>query len=81
MIIGVLKELKESEYRVSATPQAVQELVFHGHRVLVEKKAGSGSGFSDEMYINSGAEIKDSAEEAVKQEEPIMDELFPVGQN
>ena len=63
MIIGVLKELKESEYRVSATPQAVQELVFHGHRVLVEKKAGSGSGFSDEMYINSGAEIKDSAEE------------------
>jgi len=63
MIIGVLKELKESEYRVSATPQAVQELVFHGHRVLVEKKACSGSGFSDEMYINSGAEIKDSAEE------------------
>lgn len=63
MIIGILKEIKENEYRVSATPITVGELVRRGHEVLVETGAGVGSGFSDEAYQEAGAKILSSAEE------------------
>jgi len=57
MIIGIPKEIKDNEYRVSTTPGAVNTLVQAGHHVLVETKAGEGSGFPDEGYARSGAEI------------------------
>ncbi len=63
MIIGILKEIKENEYRVSATPITVGEIVRRGHEVLVETGAGVGSGFSDEAYQEAGAKILSSAEE------------------
>ena len=56
MIVGILKEIKVSENRVSMTPSGVDWMVHHGHTVLVEKGAGDGSGFSDaeyEAYQNS----------------------------
>lgn len=59
MIVGVLKEVKNNEYRVSAVPAAVIELVKSGHKVYVEKDAGIGSGFSDEEYKDAGAIIAD----------------------
>jgi len=59
MIIGVLKEVKENEFRVAATPNAVKELTRHGHPVYIEKNAGMGSGFSDEEYEKAGACIAD----------------------
>lgn len=59
MIIGVLKEVKENEFRVAATPNAVKELTHRGHEVYVENNAGIGSGFSNEQYEQAGAVIAD----------------------
>ncbi|MCM8824998.1 MAG: alanine dehydrogenase [Candidatus Omnitrophica bacterium] len=81
MVIGVLKEIKAEEYRVGLTPASVRILVNDGHQVIVEKNAGAGSGFSDDMYFNAGAsivsrnEIFDSAEMIVKVKEPQMSEI------
>jgi len=57
MIVGCVKEIKKHEYRVGLTPQHAFNYIEHGHRVLVETKAGEGSGFSDEEYAKYGAEI------------------------
>src|SRR3954465_10008136 len=57
MLIGVPKEIKDSEYRVGLVPSAVRELTRSGHRVLVEKSAGLGAGLSDDNYRSVGAEI------------------------
>lgn len=61
MKIGVPKEIKPDEYRVSVTPEAVREFVAAGHTVLVETEAGAGIGASDETYRNAGARIARSA--------------------
>ena len=80
MIIGVPKEIKEHEYRVSVTPSGVKELAKGGHRIIVEKSAGAGSGFSDEDYQSAGAEISDreklfvDSELIIKVKEPLPDE-------
>lgn len=81
MIIGVPKEVKDRENRVSTTPAGVSEFVTHGHRVLVERSAGAGSGFSDDEYLRAGAELCDShagvfaaAEMIVKVKEPAAAE-------
>ena len=47
MIVGVPKEIKEDEYRVSLTPAGAHDLTTDGHTVLVENGAGEGSGLSD----------------------------------
>ena len=57
MIVGVPKEIKDSEYRVAMTPGGVRQLVEAGHEVWVETNAGEGSGFSDAQYEAAGAEI------------------------
>src|SRR5512139_9006 len=82
MIIGVPKEIKEGEKRVGMTPQGVDALVSHHHRVLVEKGAGAGSGFPDQEYRKAGATLvggaKDVWEEAdmvVKVKEPLEPEI------
>lgn len=82
MIIGVPKEIKEGEKRVGMTPQGVDALVSHHHRVLVEKSAGMGSGFSDHEYGKTGAilvdkakDIWNEAEMVVKVKEPLEPEF------
>jgi len=45
MIIGCVKEIKKHEYRVGLIPQLVHSYIEHGHKVLIERGAGSGSGF------------------------------------
>lgn len=84
MIIGVPKEIKDGEKRVGMTPQGVDALVAHGHRVLVERKAGEGSGFSDQEYRKAGAtlvegakDVWDEADIVVKVKEPLEPE-FPL---
>jgi alanine dehydrogenase len=84
MVIGVPKEMKDGEKRVGMTPQGVDALVAHGHRVLVEAGAGEGSGFSDQEYGKAGATLvrkaKDLWSEAgivVKVKEPLEPE-FPL---
>ena len=71
MIIGVPKEIKDNEYRVSMTPAGTHELCNAGHTVLVETGAGEGSHFSNEDYQNAGAKIV-SAEEAWNDTEMVI---------
>ncbi len=61
MIIGVPKEIKDNEYRVGLTPAGTAVLVQDGHDVYVQKGAGLGSGLADDLYINAGAKILDTA--------------------
>jgi len=84
MVIGVPKEIKEGEKRVGMTPQGVDALVAHGHRVLVERGAGDGSGFSDQEYrkagatlVHKGKDLWDEADIVVKVKEPL-DPEFPL---
>lgn len=72
MIIGVPKEIKNNEYRVALVPSGVRALVQNGHRVLVEKSAGEGSGISDEDYLKAKAEIKTSAQAVFEEAEMIV---------
>jgi len=72
MLIGVPKEVKDFEYRVSVTPDGVRLLRQHGHQVLVEPSAGQGSGFSDEAYRQAGADVVGSKEEVFKRAELIV---------
>ncbi len=50
MLIGVPSEIKAQESRVGLTPESVQQLVNHGHQVLVEDQAGYGAGFENSDY-------------------------------
>jgi alanine dehydrogenase len=61
MIVGVPREIKQDEYRVALLPVGAEELTNAGHRVLLERGAGLGSGISDELYLDNGAEIVDTA--------------------
>ena len=63
MIIGIPKEIKESEHRVGMTPSGVQTLIQNGHDVYVQNSAGQGSGHSDEDYSNVGAKLIETIEE------------------
>jgi alanine dehydrogenase len=72
MIIGILKEVKAEENRVSMTPAGVEVMRQKGHTVLVEKGAGSGSGFEDHVYAEVGAEIIDTPQEIFKQADMVM---------
>ncbi len=72
MLVGVLKEIKTKENRVAMTPAGVEQMVSHGHAVLVETAAGEGSGFSDKNYENAGATICSSPEEIYQKSEMIM---------
>ncbi|SDT87865.1 alanine dehydrogenase [Halopseudomonas salegens] len=60
MLIGVPREIKNHEYRVGLTPQAVAELVQHGHSVWVETAAGEAIGFADQAYRAAGAQLTDA---------------------
>lgn len=78
MIIGLPKEIKNNEFRVGLTPGAVSAYVQAGHTVLVEQGAGLGSGFTDQEYVDAGAQIEAAAADVwakagmiVKVKEPI----------
>ena len=80
-VVGVPKEIKDQEGRVSMQPDGVAELVHHGHEVVVEAGAGLGAGFRDEEYEEAGARLVDGPEEVfeaadliVKVKEPIPEE-------
>lgn len=78
MIIGIPKEIKNNEFRVSATASGVHAYVASGHTVLVEKNAGAGSGISDADYIAAGAKIIDSADEIWQKAEMIQKVKEPI---
>ena len=72
MIIGIPKEIKNDEYRVGLLPVGAEELTRAGHRVLVERGAGAGSGLTDEEYACHGAGIVATAAEVYGQAEMIV---------
>ncbi|MCK5668867.1 MAG: alanine dehydrogenase, partial [Gammaproteobacteria bacterium] len=79
MKIGVVKEIKDKENRIALTPSGTGLLVAEGHQVSVEENAGIGSGFSNEEYLSSGAEIVSTAEAwdgdlVIKIKEPLEQE-------
>ena len=63
MIIGILKETRANENRVSITPQGVELMKRHGHAVMLQSAAGMASGFVDDMYRMAGAEIVEDPQE------------------
>lgn len=82
MIVGVPRETKKHEYRVGVLPVGVDELTRAGHRVLIERGAGLGSGIRDEQFASAGgilvdgpSEIWGAAELVVKVKEPQPPEL------
>jgi len=82
MIVGVLREIKNSEYRVGLLPVNCETLIQAGHTVLVERRAGSGSGVFDADYRAVGARIVSSpkgiyrrADLIVKVKEPQPSEI------
>lgn len=88
MIVGIPKEIKVDEYRVALVPVGAEELVEHGHRVLVEEGAGSGSGIADEEYVRAGAELVEGmeavykrADMVVKVKEPLPEEYPHLREN
>jgi len=72
MVVGVLKEIKAEENRISMTPAGVEIMRQNGHAVLVEKAAGIGSGFEDDAYADAGAEIVDTPKEIFDRAEMVM---------
>ncbi len=80
MIVGIPKEIKTDEYRVSMTPAGVHELASRGHKVLLEDRAGEGSGINNQDYLDQGAEIVSrqeifaQSEMIVKVKEPLPEE-------
>ena len=81
MIVGIPKEIKNNEYRVSLTPAGAMELVRRGHTVYIQSGAGVDSGFADKEYQAVGAkllptieEVYATAEMIIKVKEPIAPE-------
>jgi alanine dehydrogenase len=72
MIVGILKEIKAEENRVSMTPAGVEVMIQNGHSVLVEKSAGAGSGFEDTVYQKAGADIVDTPAEIFQRSDMVM---------
>jgi alanine dehydrogenase len=72
MIIGVPKEVKADEYRVALLPVGAELLTQDGHAVLIEKDAGSSSGFEDRRYAQAGAEIVATTDEVYARADLIV---------
>lgn len=88
MIVGVPKEIKNNENRVALTPAGAKELVKRGHTVHVQSTAGDGSGFTDQEYVEAGAQIQPTieatysiAEMIMKVKEPIEPEYSLIKEN
>lgn len=72
MIIGIPKEVKTDEYRVAIVPAGVEALKARGHKVLIEKNAGIGSGIQDSDFVRAGARIVKTAKELFSKSEMII---------
>lgn len=78
MIIGIPKERKEEEYRVSITPDNAKTLIDLGHEILIEKEAGIDSGFRSEEYKILGATIVEDTGEIFNKSDMILKVKEPI---
>lgn len=74
------KEIKSGEHRVAIVPAGARALVEQGHKVLVQRSAGEGSGISDEEYVQAGAEVRESAPDVFNEAELILKVKEPLPQ-
>jgi len=88
MKVGVPTEIKAQESRVGLTPASVQELINHGHEVIIQDNAGFGAGFENSDYKKTGAKIAPSAGDIfndadmiVKVKEPLTEEVAMLREN
>ncbi len=81
LFIGIPREIAYQEKRVCLTPDAVNALTAHGHRVIIESNAGEGANFTDREYSEAGAEVTNDIKKIfscpiiLKVEPPSLDEL------
>lgn len=81
LFIGIPKEISFQERRICLTPDAVNSLVAHGHRVMIEAGAGASSSYSDKEYSDAGAEITQDTKKVLgcpmllKVEPPTIEEI------
>jgi alanine dehydrogenase len=78
VLVGLPKEIKDNEYRVGLTPAGVRALTDAGHKVVVERDAGAGSGFENELYERAGARIIESADDVWAEAEMIVKVKEPI---
>ena len=72
MIVGVPKEVKDSEYRVAVTPEGVRELTRAGHDVVIETSAGVGSALADDRFSAAGATVLGTADAVFEAADMIL---------
>src|ERR1019366_1536259 len=81
LFIGIPRERSFQEHRIGLTPESIKTLVANGHRIIIERGAGSDSRFTDSDYSEAGAEIADSVNEVysadmiIKIAPPQLDEI------
>lgn len=81
LFIGIPKETSFQERRICLTPDAVNSLVYHGHRVMIESGAGESSSYSDKEYSEAGAEVTKDTKKVygcpiiLKVEPPTLSEI------
>lgn len=81
LFIGIPSETSFQERRICLTPDAVNSLVYHGHRVMIESGAGESSSYSDKEYSEAGAEITKDTKKVfgcpilLKVEPPTLEEI------
>ena len=80
MLIGIPSEIKPSESRVGMTPAGVFELTRRNHPVIVQSGAGLGSGFSDQDYLDVGAQIRPTIEAVYAESEMIVKVKEPIAE-
>jgi alanine dehydrogenase len=78
VLVGLPKEIKDNEYRVGLTPAGVRALTDAGHKVVVERDAGAGSGFENELYERAGAQIIGAADDVWAEAEMIVKVKEPI---
>ena len=81
MKIGILKEIKENEKRVSITPSVVSKIKKLGHEIIVQENAGLSANYSNKMYEEKGAHIANrtsvlKSDVIIKINKPIDEEGF-----
>ncbi len=87
LLIGIPKEPINTDRRVSITPEAVQTLCNHGHRVVIESQAGIGASYSDLEYSKAGAKISNDIKEIlscpiiVKVSPPTLEQIKLINPN
>ena len=72
MRVGIPTEIKDDENRVAITPSGVAAFSAHGHEVVVQSGAGSGSAIGDDRYRAAGATILDTAGEVWERSELVL---------